>query len=265
MSMIPTSAAEDSVRRTSAVLEVNGLRKSYGGVHAIESADLSLYPGEIVALVGGNGAGKSTLVSILSGASFADGGTIEIAGAVRTLRSPSEARDLGIETVYQTLALIDTLDIAQNIFLGREQFRGLHGLGWLADRRMHARAAELLSGLGLTRDTRANVANLSGGQRQAVALARVMEFGAKAVILDEPTAALGLQETRATLDVIDRFRREGIAVLLVSHNMEDVFALADRIVVMWHGKTIADTPIAQTTQHAVVGWVTGGLGAEHAD
>ncbi|MFT4231065.1 MAG: ATP-binding cassette domain-containing protein [Microbacterium sp.] len=243
------------------VLRATGIRKSFGGVVAVEHADLILHAGEIVALVGGNGAGKSTLISLLSGVAQPDAGTFEVRGQHHALRSPGEARELGIETVYQTLALIDTLDIAQNIFLGREQVRGPRVAGWLAERRMRARAEELIRGLGLRRDMRTLVSALSGGQRQAVALARAIEFETKIVILDEPTAALGVQETKATLEVIDRFRSEGLAILLVSHNMDDVFALADRIVVMRQGRTIVDTPTAQTTQREVVGWITGGLDA----
>ena len=241
------------------VLEVKNLSKSYGGVHAVESADLTLHRGEIVALVGSNGAGKSTLISMLSGVASPDSGAINLDGTLSTFRSPAEARELGIETVYQTLALIDTLDIAQNIFLGRENYSGWSFWGWLADRRMRARATELLETLGLTVDTRKNVSALSGGQRQAVALARAMQFETKIVILDEPTAALGVQETKATLAIVDRFRQEGLAVLLVSHNMSDVFSLADRIVVMRGGRTIVNVLTKDTDQKEIVGWITSGL------
>lgn len=258
-SITPAASAQSPT-----LLEVHALSKSYGGVHAVAAADLELREGEIVALVGSNGAGKSTLISLLSGVAAPDSGDILLGGKPVTFRSPADARALGVETVYQTLALIDTLDISQNIFLGREEYRGAGFWGWLADRRMRARARQLLETLGLSIDTRKNVAALSGGQRQAVALARAMQFETKIVILDEPTAALGVQETRATLDIVDRFRKEGLAVLLVSHNMTDVFELADRIVVMRGGRTIVTVNAADTNQKEVVGWITSGLEGDKA-
>jgi fructose transport system ATP-binding protein len=238
------------------ILEARGLVKRYGHVVALNGADFELYPSEILAIIGDNGAGKSTLIKALSGALQPDEGEIQLDGDRVHFRSPRDARDAGIETVYQDLAVAPALDIASNIFLGRERRRrgplglGLRLLDKPAMRREATRHfAELR--IGVQSMTQA-VENLSGGQRQGVAVARAATWAQRVVIMDEPTAALGVKETRQVLDLIRRVRERGLPVILISHDMPHVFELADRIHIMRLGKRIAVvTPHTHTMPEAV--------------
>jgi fructose transport system ATP-binding protein len=216
------------------VIRARGLMKRYGTVVAMNGCDFDLYPGEILGVIGDNGAGKSTLIKALSGAVTPDHGTIELEGREVHFRSPDDARSVGIETVYQTLAMSPALSIADNMFLGREWRKpGVLGSVFrLTDRaRMNAFAREKLTELGLMtiQDIGQAVETLSGGQRQGVAVARAAAFGSKVVILDEPTAALGVKESRRVLDLIRDVRSRGIPIILISHNMPHVFEVCDRI------------------------------------
>jgi fructose transport system ATP-binding protein len=238
------------------VLEARGLVKRYGHVVALNGADFDLYPGEIVAIIGDNGAGKSTLIKALSAALQPDSGEILLGGERVHFRSPVDARRAGIETVYQDLAVAPSLDIAANIFLGREQRRRgpLGGVLRLLDKRaMRREAARQFAELeiGVQAITQA-VENLSGGQRQGVAVARAATWARRVVIMDEPTAALGVKETGQVLDLIRRVRDRGLPVVLISHDMPHVFELADRIQIMRLGKRVAVvTPQSHTMPEAV--------------
>jgi fructose transport system ATP-binding protein len=238
------------------ILEARGLVKRYGHVLALDGADFELYPGEITAIIGDNGAGKSTLIKALSGAIQPDEGEIRLDGAPATFRTPLDARRAGIETVYQELAVAPALDIAANIFLGRELRRTnpfgrlLRALDKPAMRRAAARHLSELK-IGIPSIGQA-VENLSGGQRQGVAVARAAAFGRRLVIMDEPTAALGVKETRQVLDLILRVRERGLPVILISHDMPHVFELADRIQIMRLGTRVAVvTPQTHTMPEAV--------------
>jgi len=238
------------------ILEARGIVKRYGHVVALSGADLELYPGEILAIIGDNGAGKSTLIKTLSGALQPDEGELRLDGERVHFRSPRDARRAGIETVYQDLAVAPALDIASNIFLGREQRRRgpqgsvLRMLNKGAMRREATRHfAELQIGI---RSMAQPVENLSGGQRQGVAVARAATWARRVVIMDEPTAALGVKETRQVLDLIKRVRERGLPVILISHDMPHVFELADRIHIMRLGRRVAIvTPQTHSMQEAV--------------
>lgn len=238
------------------IIEARGLVKRYGHVVALDGADLELYPGEILAIIGDNGAGKSTLIKALSGAIHPDEGAISLDGEPVHFRSPRDARRAGIETVYQDLAVAPALDIASNIFLGREvRRRGPQGrvLRMLNKRVMRREAtrhfAELRIGI---RSMSQPVESLSGGQRQGVAVARAATWAQRVVIMDEPTAALGVKETRQVLDLIQRVRERGLPVILISHDMPNVFELADRIQIMRLGKRVAIvTPDTHSMPEAV--------------
>jgi fructose transport system ATP-binding protein len=244
------------VNEAEPILEARGLVKRYGHVVALNGADFELYPGEITAIIGDNGAGKSTLIKALSGAIQADEGEIRLDGAPIAFRAPLDARRAGIETVYQELAVAPALDIAENIFLGRELRRGgVAGrvLRALDKRRMRREAARHFSELkiGVPSIGQA-VENLSGGQRQGVAVARAAAWGRRLVIMDEPTAALGVKETRQVLDLILRVREGGLPVILISHDMPHVFELADRIQIMRLGRRVAVvTPQTHSMPEAV--------------
>ena len=236
--------------------QARGIVKRYGGVTALDGADLELCRGEILALIGDNGAGKSTLIKAVTGAIQPDEGEILLDGRPVHFRSPLDARRAGIETVYQDLAVAPALDIAANLFLGREQRRrGPLGLAlrMLDKRAMRREAARQLDELGISvQSIRQPVENLSGGQRQGVAVARAAAWGRLLVIMDEPTAALGVKETGQVLDLIKRVRERGLPVILISHDMPHVFELADRIQIMRLGKRAAVvTPQSHTMQEAV--------------
>ncbi|WP_421759060.1 ATP-binding cassette domain-containing protein [Devosia sp.] len=239
------------------VLSAKGLIKRYGRVVALDGADFELLPGEILAVIGDNGAGKSSLIKALSGAIRLDGGEIRLEGRQVQFGSPIEARQAGIETVYQNLALSPALSIADNMFLGRELHKpGLYGSVFkkLDKRLMQKIAREKLSELGLMtiQNIGQSVETLSGGQRQGVAVARAVAFGSKVVILDEPTAALGVKESRRVLELILEVRNRGIPIILISHNMPHVFEVADRIHVHRLGRRIALlNPKSSSMQEAV--------------
>ena len=235
-----------------ALLEAVDVTKRFGALTAVDGADLTVGRAEIVGLVGGNGAGKSTLIHLISGVVRPDGGQFLVEGCPLRPGSPAEARHHGIETVYQDLALLDELDVTANIFLGREWRRRVPGLHWLAEKSMRTRAEELIRELGYDFGAETRVRTLSGGQRQAVALARALLARAKLILMDEPTAALGVAETRRTLDLIRRFRDEGVSLIVIGHELEDIFSIADRIVVMRKGATVADLSTRSTNQDEVV-------------
>jgi fructose transport system ATP-binding protein len=244
------------VNDLSPILEARGLVKRYGHVVALNGADFELYPGEILAIIGDNGAGKSTLIKALSGALHPDEGEIRLDGEPVHFRSPRDARRAGIETVYQDLAVAQSLDIASNIFLGREQRRrGPHGLlaRMLDKRAMRREAARHFAELGIgIQSISQPVENLSGGQRQGVAVARASAWAQRVVIMDEPTAALGVKETGQVLDLIRRVRERGLPVILISHDMPHVFELADRIHIMRLGRRVAVvTPKTHSMPEAV--------------
>lgn len=234
----------DRDRMQQPILQARGLIKRFGRVTALDGADFDLYPGEVLAVIGDNGAGKSTLIKVLSGALAPDAGQIRFAGERVSFRNPMEARSAGIETVYQDLALSPALDIAENLFLGREwRTPGILGTVFrrLDRERMHREAGERMSELGLltVTDLYQPVETLSGGQRQGVAVARAAIFGSRVIIMDEPTAALGVNESIRVLDLIRTVRNQGTPIVLVSHNMPHVWEVADRIHVHRLGKRVA--------------------------
>lgn len=244
------------------LLQARGLIKRYGRVTALDSADFDLYPGEILAVIGDNGAGKSSLIKAISGAVTPDEGEIRLDGQVISFKSPMEARNAGIETVYQNLALSPALSIADNMFLGREIRRpGFMG-EWLRmlDRpAMEKRARDKLSELGLMtiQNISQAVETLSGGQRQGVAVARAAAFGSKVIILDEPTAALGVKESRRVLELILDVKRRGIPIVLISHNMPHVFEVADRIHIHRLGRRLTVIDPKEYSMSDAVAFMTG--------
>ncbi len=246
------------------LMQARGIVKLYGHVEALRGADLDIYPGEIVALIGDNGAGKSTLVKILSGTEQPDSGEVVLEGQPMRISSPLEALRLGIETVYQDLALAPDLDGTANLYLGREVMRGglLGRLGFVDDKKMRVGARTAFSELGVDLRNASNpVAVLSGGQRQSVAVARSVAWASKVIFLDEPTAALGVVQTRRVLDVILKIRDRGIAAVLISHNMPQVLEVADRIEVLRLGRRVATFTGPGTTIDQLVAAMTGGLEA----
>jgi len=240
-----------------AVLQAKNIAKTFGNVVALDGADLELFPGEVLAVIGDNGAGKSTLIKCLSGAETPDSGSIEIEGREVTLKRPQDGREVGIETVYQTLAVAPALDIASNLYLGREiRKKGPAGLIFrvLDSAGMKKKAKEHISalGIGTIQNISQAVETLSGGQRQAVAVARAAAFGQKVIIMDEPTAALGVRESNQVLKLIESERERGMPVILISHNMPQVFEVSDRIQVMRLGKRVAViTPKTHDMREAV--------------
>ena len=239
------------------VLAARRLVKTYGHVIGLDGVDLELYAGEVLAIIGDNGAGKTTLIKCLTGAEIPDEGELELDGTPVRFRRPQDAREAGIETVYQSLAVSPALDVAANMFLGRELRRGgaLGSVLRMVDtKEMRSRARAELTELGITtlQDVTVPIENLSGGQRQAVAVARAAAFGSKVVVLDEPTAALGVRESNQVLDLIKRLRDRGVPVILISHNMPHVFEVADRIHVQRLGKRAATiTPQSHSMTDAV--------------
>jgi fructose transport system ATP-binding protein len=247
---------------TEPIVSARALVKRYGRVIALDHADFDLLPGEILAIVGDNGAGKSSLIKAITGAAPADEGEVRLEGRVVRFSSPREARASGIETVYQTLALSPALSIADNLFMGRELRRaGVLGrwLRMLDRNAMERQACDKLAELGLQaiQDIRQRVETLSGGQRQAVAVARAAAFGSKVVILDEPTAALGVKESRKVLDLLLAVRARGVAIVLISHNMPHVFEVADRIHVHRLGRRLRVVDPKSCTMADVVAFMTG--------
>lgn len=252
------------------VLEAKNILKTYGRVVALDDASLQLFPGEVLAVVGDNGAGKSTLIKCLTGAEVPDAGSIEIDGQEVHFRRPQDGRHAGIETVYQTLAVSPALDIASNLFLGRE-IRKKGPLGSIfrmldqAGMKKAAKEEIMALGIGTIQNISQAVETLSGGQRQAVAVARAATFGQKLIILDEPTAALGVRESAQVLKLIQTLRDRGIPVILISHNMPQVFEVADRIHVQRLGRRAAVVTPKTHTMNDVVGIMTGALKVEEKD
>jgi simple sugar transport system ATP-binding protein len=244
------------------LLEARGIVKSFGRVRALRGANFSVFPREVVALVGDNGAGKSTLVKTLAGVHQPDAGEIVFEGDTVALHSPLDARRLGIETVYQDLALAAELDAAANMFLGREVMRpGVLGkLGFIDKGAMRSQSRSAFSNLGVAlQDTAAPVATMSGGQRQGIAVSRAVTWASKVVFMDEPTAALGVVQTRNVLDLIARVRDQGLSVVLISHNMPEVFEVADRIEVLRLGARVARFRRSEVSMEDVVGAMTGAI------
>ena len=244
------------------LLEARGLVKSFGRVHALRGADFTVNRTEVVALIGDNGAGKSTLVKTLSGVHAPDAGEILFEGKPVTIPTPEAARALGIETVYQDLALAPDLQSSANLFLGREVLRpGILGkLGFLDNVAMRKQTESAFGDLGVgVQDVTAPVATFSGGQRQGVAVARAVTWASKVVFMDEPTAALGVVQTRRVLDLIKRVRERGLSVVLISHNMPEVMEVADRVEVLRLGQRVATFKRGEATMEDLVGAMTGAL------
>ena len=238
------------------ILSIKGLNKSFGPVHVLHDVDFNVYPGEVTALVGDNGAGKSTLVKCIAGINGIDSGTITWEGREVSISDPRAAAALGIEFVYQDLALADNLDITQNMFLGRE----IHRFGLLADGEMERKAREVLASLAVrtVSSVRQVVANLSGGQRQTVAIAKAVLWNSRVVFLDEPTAALGVAQTRQVLDLVRRLADQGLGVVLISHNMNDVMEVSDRVAVLYLGRLAAEVFAKDSSTTQIVELMTAG-------
>ena len=241
------------------ILQVKDLYKRFGGLVAVDHVSLDIHPGEVVGLLGDNGAGKSTLIKMISGAYKPDGGQILLNGEVVSFATPLEARRRGIETIYQDLALCDNLDAGANIFLGRERMRRQLGIIRVLDRPYMLREArQVLDQLDIRiPELRTPIRQLSGGQRQAVSIARAVYWKAHLMIMDEPTAALGVPEQLKVLELIRTLRNQGVPVILISHNMLDVFAVADRVIVMRRGSKSGERRISETNENEVVGLMVG--------
>jgi D-xylose transport system ATP-binding protein len=238
------------------LVELSHIEKAFGGVHAVDDVSLNLYAGEVVAVLGHNGAGKSTLMKMLAGAYPIDGGEIRVAGEKVQIRTPADAQRLGIESIYQTLALADNLDAVANLFLGRELLTPWRTLD---DHRMDADARKVF--LRLNRNftnVRTPVRRLSGGQRQVVAISRAIYFNARILIMDEPTAALGPEETAMVGALVRELKAQGVGIFLISHDMPDVFSLSDRLAVMKNGRLVGTYNTADVNEDEVLGMIIGG-------
>jgi len=241
------------------MLQVRGLTKRFGGLTAVDQVDLEVYPGEVVGLLGDNGAGKSTLIKMVSGVYRPDGGQIFFQGRELKLGSPMDALELGIETLYQDLALAENLNVYANIFLGRERTKPFLGFIRVLDHAaMHGESQKVLQRLEIEIPSlKMNIKNLSGGQRQAVAIGRSIYWNAKLLIMDEPTAALGVAEQRKVLDLVRVLASQNIPIIVISHQLYDIFSVCDRLVVMRRGKKVAERRTKETTPDEVVGLITG--------
>ncbi|MGY1726929.1 ATP-binding cassette domain-containing protein [Geodermatophilus sp. SYSU D01062] len=259
----PTARPQDGTP----TLELRGVNKSFGAIQVLHDVHMKVYPGQVTALVGDNGAGKSTLIKSIAGIHAIDSGEFLFEGRQVTVSGPRDAAALGIEVVYQDLALADNLDVVQNMFLGRERKSGI----LLDETSMEVAARETLSKLSVRtlKSVRQLVSSLSGGQRQTVAIAKAVLWESKLVILDEPTAALGVAQTRQVLDLVRRLADTGHAVVFISHNMVDVFEVADRVAALYLGRMAADVPISQVDRPQVIELITAGragnLGIAPAD
>ncbi len=241
------------------IVQVKDLYKRFGGLVAVDHVSLDIYPGEVIGLVGDNGAGKSTLIKMISGAYKPDGGQILLDGQAISFSTPLEARRRGIETIYQDLALCENLDASANIFLGRERMRHQLGIFRVLDRSYMLRESrQILDQLDIRiPELRHPIRQLSGGQRQAVSIARAVYWKARLMIMDEPTAALGVPEQLKVLELIRTLRNQGVPVILISHNLQDVFAVADRAIVMRRGSKAGEVRISDTNENEVVGLMVG--------
>ena len=244
--------------KSSAILEVRELSKRFGGVHALEKVSLDLYPGEVLALAGDNGAGKSTLIKTISGVHKPDEGTISYDGKQVIFENPQQARDHGIETIYQDLALADNLDAGANVFLGREVMKRVLGLAMVDRKRMRNEAADTLKVLDIRIDRLdLPLRSMSGGQRQAVAIGRAIHWKAKVLIMDEPTAALGVPEQRKVKALTRSLKQSGVGVIFISHNLVDIFEVCDRIVVLRRGIVAGERLISNTNPDEIVRLMVG--------
>lgn len=246
----------DGLSHHEPILELRGVNKSFGVVHVLHDIDFRVYPGQVTALVGDNGAGKSTLVKAIAGIHPVDSGTYLFDGNPVTVHGPTDVSSLGVEVVYQDLALCDNLDIVENMFLGRELTRR----GMLDEARMETMARDALTSLSVrtVASVRQTVASLSGGQRQTVAIAKSVLWNSKVVLLDEPTAALGVAQTQQVIELVRRLADQGVGVVLISHNLADVFAVADRICALYLGRVAADVKADEVTHGQVVELITAG-------
>ncbi|MGD0187061.1 MAG: ATP-binding cassette domain-containing protein [Roseiarcus sp.] len=242
-----------------AILELEGISKYFGAIHAVEDVSLVLEAGQVVGMMGDNGSGKSTLVKVIAGNFRPSHGTMRLEGAELVLHRPVEARQHGIEIIYQDLALCDNLTAAANVFLAREMMKGAGPLAVLDDAAMYRRAGQIFAELKSETRPRDLVKRMSGGQRQAVAIARTRLSDAKIVLMDEPTAAISVRQVAEVLNLIRRLRDQGIAIILISHRMPDVFAVSDRIVVLRRGRKVADKPIGASSPEEVTGLITGAI------
>lgn len=240
------------------ILRISQVNKYFGGIHASRDLSLELFEGEILALAGDNGAGKSTLIKMIAGVYQPDSGQIFYQNKEITNQTPQEIRDLGIETIYQDLALADNLDVGINIFLGREKMKHILGIPFLDRKLMREEARTALQHLGINiSHLEAPVQYLSGGQRQAIAISRAIYWNAKVLIMDEPTAALGVPEQREVKALIKRLQTEGVAIIFISHNLNDIFELCDRIYVLERGRKAGERLVQQTNEDEVVALMMG--------
>jgi ABC-type sugar transport system ATPase subunit len=249
----------DSQNKQQPLLEVRDISKRFGGVQALTNVSLTLYPGEVLALAGDNGAGKSTLIKTISGVHKPTTGTISYEGNLVTFENPQQARDQGIETIYQDLALADNLDVGANVFLGREPILRRFGLPFIDRKKMRNEAQETLRAL----DIQINrldlpIRSMSGGQRQSVAIGRAIHWKARVLIMDEPTAALGVPEQRKVMELIQNLKQSGVGVIFISHNLIDIFQVSDRILVLRRGVNVGERKISQTDGDEVVKLMVGG-------
>lgn len=235
------------------ILKLEGIEKSFGPIRALRGVDLTLYPGEVLGLVGDNGAGKSTLMKVVSGAYIPDRGTYQLGGKEVQFRSPADARAHRLEMVYQDLSLCDTIDVAKNLFLGREPIRSFLGMKFLDHQRLHQEAQEILERLHIkVPSTHVAVKNLSGGQRQVIAIGRAVSFDPKILILDEPTAALAVKEVGEVLELIERLKNEGAGIIFISHRLQDIMKVSDRIMFMYEGQSVAERKTSETNLEEVI-------------
>lgn len=244
------------------LVQLKDISISFGGIRAVDHVSLDLYPGEVVGLLGHNGAGKSTLIKILAGAYQKDGGEIWINGEKAEINSPRDARDYNIETIYQTLALADNLDAASNLFLGREL---VTGLGFVDDAKMESETAKIMARLNPNfKKLKEPVSALSGGQRQSVAIARAVYFNAKILIMDEPTAALGVHETQMVAELIQELKKQGLGIFLISHDTREMLDLCDRVSVMKNGQMIGTERVEDVTEDDILSMIIMGKKPDQA-
>lgn len=240
------------------ILKVDSLKKRFGGNEAVSNVSFNVNAGECVVLAGDNGAGKSTVIKMISGVYEPTGGQVHFDDTVLTGKSPEAVRSLGIETIYQDLALADNLDPGLNLYLGREKTRRIMGISFLDRKEMQRNAVEVMKSLGIVvPDPSAPVREMSGGQRQAIAIARAIHWQAKLVIMDEPTAALGVPEQREVMALIERLKKKGVGIILISHNLPDIFAAADRIIVLARGVVAGERKPAETNDEEIVRMMMG--------
>jgi D-xylose transport system ATP-binding protein len=250
----------NTMTTTTPLVKMQGISKHFGGITALTDVSLDLYPGEVVGLLGHNGAGKSTLIKILAGAQQADSGKVYISGERTTIKNPNDARAVGIETIYQELALCGNLDASANLFMGREPV----AMGILRKRFMRQETKKVLERLGIRIPSlTSDVEKMSGGQRQAIAIGRAVYFDAKIIIMDEPTAALGMEETKLVIELIQELKKNGIGIFWISHDIHDVYAFTDRITILKGGRNVVTCPTQSCNQDEIVSMIITGQPASH--